>query len=45
MLKFFVDNNIKTFFNKCGTFINLSLIDYEKLDELEFYIADFNTNS
>ena len=42
ILKFSVDNNIKISSNKCGTFINLSLVDKEKLDELESYIADFN---
>ena len=42
ILKFFVDNNIKISANKCGTFINMSLLSKEKLDELEVYIADFN---
>ena len=45
ILKFFVDNNIKTSSNKCGTFINMSLLSKEKLDELEAYIADLNTDS
>ena len=42
ILKFFVDNNIKTSSNKCGTLINMSLLSKEKLDELETYIADLN---
>ena len=42
ILKFFVDNNIKISSNKCGTFINMSLLSKEKLDELEAYIADFD---
>ena len=45
ILKFFVDNNIKISSNKCGTFINMSLVTKEKLDELETYIADFNIDS
>ena len=45
ILKFLVDNNIKISSNKCGTFINLSLVGKEKLDELESYIADFNIDS
>ena len=42
ILNFFVDNNIKISTNKCGTFINMSLLSKEELDELESYIADFN---
>ena len=42
ILKFFVDNNIKISSNKCGTFINMSLLSKEKLDDLESYIADLN---
>ena len=39
ILKFFGDNNIKISSNKCGTFFNMSLVDKEKLDELDSYIA------
>ena len=39
ILKFFVDNNIKISSNKCGSFINMSLLSKGKLDELERYIA------
>ena len=45
ILKFFVDNKIKISSNKCGTFINMSLVDKEKLYELEVYMADLNTDS
>ena len=45
ILKFFIDNNVKVSVNKCGTFINMSLLYKEKLEELEFYIADFNIDS
>ena len=44
-IKFFIDNNIKISSNKCGTYFNMSLVDKEKLDELESYIADFNINT